>query len=82
MTILDQTFFLSFHEQTIFFPKVAEQTIYFPKFAEQSFFHKKNIAPPPHQESNGRPLKPRYGAWSLELENINFFFIAKNLTWR
>ena len=47
-------FFLSFHEQTIFFPQIAEQTIYFPKFAKQSFFHKKTIAP---QESNGRPLK-------------------------
>ena len=40
-------FFLSFHEQTIFFPQVAEQTIYFPKFAEQSFFSQKNHSPPP-----------------------------------
>ena len=38
-------FFLSFHEQTIFFPQEAEETIYFPKFAEQFFFHKKTITP-------------------------------------
>ena len=35
---LNKHFFLSFHEQTIFFPQVAEQTIYFPLFAEKSFF--------------------------------------------
>ena len=35
---LNKHFFLSFHEQTIFFPQVAEQTIYFPLFAEKLFF--------------------------------------------
>ena len=53
--LLIKHFFLSFHEQTIFFTQGAEQTIYFPKFAEQSFFSPKNHSPPP-QESNGRPL--------------------------
>ena len=49
-------FFLSFHEQTIFFPQVAAQTIDFQKFAEQSFFHKKTIAPPPKNQMVG-PLE-------------------------
>ena len=48
---IEQTFFLSFHEQTIFLLQVAKQTIYFPLFAEQSFFSLKTIAP--------RPLPPR-----------------------
>ena len=51
-----QTFFLSFHEQTIFFPQVAEPTIYFPKFAEQSFFFTKNHSPPPRNQMVG-PLE-------------------------
>ena len=53
--LLNKHFFLSFHEQTIFFPQLAEHTIYFPLFAEQSFFQKKPIAPSP-LESNGQPL--------------------------
>ena len=58
---LNKHFFLSFHEQIIFFPQVAEQTIYLPLFAKQPFFFTKKHrrpAPPPPQESNGRPLKP------------------------
>ena len=45
---IEQTFFLSFCEQTIFSPKVPEQTIYFLLFAEQPFFP---------TDSNGPSLK-------------------------
>ena len=49
-------FFLSFHEQTIFFPQVAKQTIYFLKFTEQSFSSQKNHSPPPPRNQMVGPL--------------------------
>ena len=54
----EQTFFQSFHEQTVLFSQEAEHTIYFPLFAKQYFFTQ-ITAPPPPQESNGRPLSVR-----------------------
>ena len=51
--LIKHILFLSFHEQTIFYPQVAEQTIYFPKCAKQCFFHKKTIAPPPRNQMVG-----------------------------
>ena len=56
---VDHTFFLSFHEQTIFFPQGAEQTIYFPIFAEHFFFTKHSAPPPP-------PRNQMVGRLSLE----------------